>query len=119
AEIEAAKQHLMFDEHVLVDTRTGALYRGTFVPDEDIARVWGRAARGEVLAGGDRASLRRWITHERIEGAILGASRQTIEGAFLRGELEGMLRTFLQSRGVSQRHIDAMLAEEVRPIQPF
>jgi hypothetical protein len=119
AQVEAAKRNLMLDEHILVDNTTGALYRARFEPFEDIARLWGRAARGERLADADREFLRRLVRHEQSEGAILGASQRTLERAFLRGELEGNLRTFLQSRGWNQARIDRMLAVEPRPMTPY
>jgi len=119
AEVEAAKRNLMLDEHILVDNTTGALYRGRFEPFEDVASLWSRATRGERLAEADRQFLRRLIRHEQTEGAILRSSSETLEQAFLRGELEGRLRTFLQSSGWSGSKIDAMLAVEPRPVTPY
>jgi len=118
AEVEAAKRNLMLDEHVLVDNATGALYRGRFEPYEEVARLWGRAARGEILGEADRAFLRRLVRHEHAEGAILSLSGRTLEQPFLRGELEASMRTFLQSRGWNQARIDAMLRVEPRPMTP-
>lgn len=119
AEVEAAKRNLMFDEHILVDDVTGALYRWRFAPFEDIANLWGRAARGEALTEADRQFLRSLIRHEQAEGAILSASGRTLEQAFLRGELERRLRTFLQSKGWNQAKIEQMLAAEPRPVTPY
>lgn len=117
AEVEAAKRNLMLDEHILVDSK-GALYRGQFEPQEDIVKYWGRAARGEKLSGEDKGLLRRLIKHEQVEGGILGSSRQSIEQAFLHGDLEGKLRTFLQSRGLSRDAIEHLLRNETRPVMP-
>ena len=119
AEIEAAKRNLMFDEHILVDNATGALYRARFEPFEDIARLWGRAARGEMLSASERGFLRRLVRHEHAEGALLSASGRTLEQAFLRGELEGQLRTFLRTLGWDASRINQMLAAEPMPITPY
>jgi hypothetical protein len=118
AEVEAAKRNLMFDEHILVDNTTGALYRGRFEPFKDIAEVWGRAARDEATQA-ERQFLRRLVRHEQAEGAILSTSRQTLEQAFLRGGLEGRLRTFLQSKGFNQAKIEQLIAVEPKPITPY
>jgi hypothetical protein len=119
AEIEAAKRNLMLDEHIMVDNVTGALYRGRFEPFSNIARLWGRAARGETLSQAERRFLRRLVRHEHAEGALLSSSGRTLEQAFLRGELEGRLRTFLQSLGWNQARINRMLAVEPMPITPY
>ncbi len=116
AEVEAAKRNLMFDEHILVDDATGALYRGRFTPDEEIARVWSRAARGEAV---DRGFLQRLIRHEQAEGALLGSTGRQLENAFLRGGLEVQFRRFLQSRGWNQARIEGLLAVEPRPMTPY
>ena len=108
----------MLDEHILVDN-SGALYRGRFEPFEEVARVWGRAARGGALADGERDFLRRLVRHEGAEGAILSVSGQSLEQAFLHGGLEGNLRTFLQSRGWNRARIDGMLANEPQPMTPY
>jgi hypothetical protein len=118
AEVEVAKRNLMLDEHILVDA-SGALYRGRFDPFEEIARVWGRAARGEGLSEADAAFLRRLVRHEHAEGAILSGSARTLEQAFLRGELQGQLVTFLRSKGWNQARIEHMLASEPQPITPY
>jgi hypothetical protein len=118
-EVEAAKRNLMLDEHILVDNN-GALYRGRFEPFQEIANVWGRAARGEPLTEADRLFLSRLIRHEGAEGALLSAaSGRTLEQAFLRGALEGQLRTFLQARGWNAARIEHLLAVESRPITPY
>jgi hypothetical protein len=119
AEVAAAKRNLMFDEHILVDNATGALYRGRFDPFEEIARLRGRVARGEALTEADRQFLRRLVRHDQAEGALLSASGRTLEQAFLRGELEGRLRTFLQSSGWNQARIDGMLVGKPRPMTPY
>jgi hypothetical protein len=116
AEVEAAKRNLMFDEHILVDDVTGALYRGRFTPDEEIARVWSRAARGEAV---DRGFLQRLIRHEQAEGALLSSTGRQLENAFLRGGLEVQFRRFLQSRGWDQARIEGLLAVEPRPMTPY
>ena len=118
AEVEAAKRNLMLDEHILVDD-TGGLYRGRFTPYEDVARLWARAARGEALADADRSFMQRLVKHEFAEGRILGSDGRTLEEAFLRGELEGKLRTFLQSRGWKATKIDGMLKNTPMPITPY
>lgn len=118
AEVEAAKRNLMLDEHILVDN-AGALYRSRFEPFEEAASVWGRAARGEPLANADREFLKRLVKHEQVEGAILSSQARTLEQAFLRRELEGNLRTFLQSRNIPQGVIDNILRTEPRPMTPY
>lgn len=119
AEVEAAKRNLMLDEHILVDNTTGALYRARFDPFEEVATIWGRAARGEALSQTERDFLRRLVRHEHAEGALLSASGPALEHAFLRGELEGRLQTFLRSLGWNQTRIDRMLAVEPHPITPY
>jgi hypothetical protein len=120
AEVEAAKRNLMYDEHILVDDQTGALYRGQFESLPDIANVWGRAARGERLAREQREFLRNLIRHEHAEGELLrAASGRTLEQAFFRGELEGKLRMFLKSQGWDEGKIAAMMANEPRPVTPY
>jgi len=119
AEVEAVKRHLFLDEHILVDN-TGALYRGRFADEfEDVARAWGRAARGEPLAQADQQFLSRLVRHELTEGTLLGTSERTLEQAFLRGELEGSLRTFLKSKGQSEAVINNILAGEPKPVTPY
>jgi hypothetical protein len=118
AEVEAAKRNLMFDEHLLVDN-AGALYRGRFTPFDEVARVWGRAARGERLAEAERDFLRRLVRHEQAEGAFLSAYGRTLEQAFLRRELDGLLERFLQSRGWNQARIRNLMASEPRPVTPY
>lgn len=119
AEVEAAKRHLMFDEHLLLDNMTEVLYRGRFDPWDDIADVWGRTARGEPLNASDRNFLRRLIRHEHLEGSILSTSSRTLEQAFLYGGLEGPLRTALRSAGWSRQAIDSLIASESTPITPY
>ena len=109
----------MLDEHILVDDVTGALYRGRFEPFPDVAKVWGQAARGEAVKQADREFLGRLIRHETAEGALLADKGQSLEQAFLRGELEGHLKTFLQSKGWSPAKIAQNLASESRPITPY
>ena len=118
AEVELAKRHLMLDEHIMVDN-AGALYRGRFDPFEDVARVWGRAARGEELTAGDRQFLNQLVRHEHAEGALLSASSRTLEQAFLRGELAGRLRAFLHSKGWTETAISRLLAAEPMPVTPY
>jgi hypothetical protein len=118
AQVAAAKEHFMFAEHVLVDD-TGALVRGRFDAYEDVAKIWGRAAKGEALNEADRAFLRKLVVHEQVEGSILSTSAQTLEQAFLSGQLETNLRTFLRSKGVTAEKIDAMMALEPKPVTPY
>ena len=100
AEVEAAKRHLMFDEHILVDNQTGALYRGKFEPFEEISNVWSKAARGDSLSSAEKEFMKKLVRHEEAEGALLSAaSGRQLEQAFFRGELEGRLRTFLHGIG--------------------
>lgn len=47
------------------------------------------------------------------------SSWRTPESAFLRGELEGQLRRFLQSQGWDESKIAAMLEKENKPITPY
>ena len=120
AEVEAAKNHLMFDEHVLVDNDTYEVFRGRFEPDEQIAKVWERAARGETLAKADIDFLHRLIRHEQAEGAILAASSTTLRRDFIEGTLEGKLRTALVSSGKwDAAAIDRMLDLENKPVTPY
>jgi len=119
AEVEAVKRHLFFDEHVLVDG-SGALYRGRWADEfEDVARAWGRAARGEPLSQADQQFLSRLVRHELAEGTLLGSSERTLEQAFLRGELEGSLRTFLRSKGKTEAEITNMLTNQPQPLTPY
>src|SRR6201999_4016757 len=68
AEVEAAKRNLMLDEHILVDNQSGSLYRGRFDPFEEIASVWGKAARGEALTQAQKDFLKKLVRHEQAEG---------------------------------------------------
>ena len=119
AEVEAAKRNLMLDEHILVDNQTSALFRGRFEPFAEIAGPWARAARGEALSQADREFLKRLVRHEHAEGALLRAASGRLEQAFFRGELEGQLRTFLQSLGWDQAKIARLLAVEPKPVTPY
>lgn len=118
AEVEAAKRNLMLDEHILVDD-TGVLYRGRFDAYEDVANIWGRAARSEALSDADKLFLQRLVRHEFAEGRLLGSNGRSLEEAFLRGELEGKLRDFLSSRGWSASKITKLLADEPKPVTPY
>jgi hypothetical protein len=117
AEVEAAKRHFMLDEHILVDG-AGQLYRGRFVADARDARIWLAASQGRRLAAEDLQHLRQLVRHEVGEAAVLGSQARTIEGAFVRGELEGMLRRFL-GQHMSPSTVEATMALETRPIMPF
>jgi hypothetical protein len=119
AEVEAAKRHLMLDEHLLVDN-AGALYRGRFDPYKELADAWGKAARGERLTQVDRKLLKDLVKHEFAEGTLMsGASGRTLEQAFLHEGLEGSLRTFLRSKGETEAQITKLLAMEPRPMTPY
>jgi hypothetical protein len=119
AEVELCKRNLMFNEHILVDDVTGIMYRGRFTPFSEVATIWGRAARGEVLKGSDLQFLRKLVRHERFEGALLNANGRTLEQAFLHGNLEGLLRTFLRSKGKNKAMIDDLISKEPKPITPY
>lgn len=119
AEVEAVKRHLMLDEHIMVDG-TGALYRGRFDPWKELADVWAKAARGEPLAQADRKLLNALVHHEFTEATLMsGASGRSLEQAFLRGELDGMLKTFLRSKGKSEEIINNILANPPGPVTPY
>jgi hypothetical protein len=106
--------------HMLVD-EDGEVYRGRFEPDDEIAKVWGKAADGKRLDDDDRAYLHRIVRHEYEEGDIMsGKSRQSLEEAFFRNELEGMLRKFLTEKsGLSPERVDITMRQETKPVQPF
>jgi hypothetical protein len=116
-EVAAARQHFMLDEHILVDAN-GGLYRGRFEAFAEDARLWLNAARGRPVAASDVAYLRRLVRHEVVEAGALAGQRRLIEQAFIRGELEGMLRQFL-GRHLPPARVEAILAQETRPIMPF
>ena len=116
-EVEAAKRHFMLDEHILVD-EAGQAYRGRFVADAEDGRLWLSAARGRRLAPGDIARLRRLIVHEAGEARVLAGQLRTLEDAFVRRELEGMLRRFL-ARHLSPAQVEVIMRQETRPIMPF
>jgi hypothetical protein len=119
AEVEAVKRHLMLDEHIMVDG-TGALYRGRFDPWKEFADVWAKAARGEQLAQADRKLLTALVHHEFTEGTLMsGASGRSLEQAFLRGELDGMLKKFLRSTGKTEAIINNILANPPGPVTPY
>lgn len=120
AEVRAAKHHLMERVHILVDD-DGEVYRGRFKPFDDIAEVWGKAADGKALDKADRAFLHRIVRHEYEEGDIMsGESRQSLEEAFFRNELEGMLRKFLlEKSGLSPERVAITMSQETKPVMPF
>jgi hypothetical protein len=116
-EVAAARQHLMFDEHILVDAN-GGLFRGRFEAFDTDARLWLNVTQGRAVAASDVAYLRRLIRHEVVEAGALAGQRRLLEQAFVRGELEGMLRQFLRQH-MSAEAVERILAQEIRPIQPF
>ena len=120
AEVQAAKRHLMFDEHILVDNQ-GLLYRGRFTTYEETATPWTNAARsGGNLTKVDREYLTKLIRHEVTEGGILGGREaQTLEGLFVQRRLEEKLRNLLRSRGWSQERIARLFKTEPRPVTPY
>lgn len=116
-QVAAARQHFFLDEQILVDD-AGALYRSRFVPYDRDARIWLQAGRGTVPAAEDLTHLRRLIRHESVEAAAMAAQGRTLEQAFLRGELEGMLRRLL-SQHMPPDRVAHTMTSETRPIMPF
>jgi hypothetical protein len=115
-EVAAAKQHFMIDEHVLVDN-AGQAFRSRFVADARDGRIWLNAAQGRHLPAEEVTHLRRLVRHELVEGRVLANQLRTLEQAYVRHELEGLLRQFL-SRHLPPDRVRALLASETRPIMP-
>jgi hypothetical protein len=121
--IAKAKQHLMFDKHILLDARTGELRRGVFDaydPGEDMGiAAWKKIAEGKQPSPDEVEQLKRLIIHEEGEAKILKSDYEAIETLFKRGQLETHLRTFLKRAGVKDEMIDYMIEAESKPIQPY
>ena len=120
--VDKAKQHFMFEKHILVDAETGQLYRGTFEPydpSEDIGvAAWEKIVRGEKPSQNEIERLKHLIIHEAGESKILKSDYEAIEILFKRGQLEDHLRNYLQRAGVKENMINIMIEMEVKPIQP-
>jgi hypothetical protein len=114
-EVAAAKQHFMFDEHILVDNETGELFRGRFEAYPEDAARWLSVARGETE---HVPYLRRLLLHEHTEASILRGEKRLLYDKFASGELENHLVTYLKTQGVEQSTIDNMLKID-RPITPY
>jgi hypothetical protein len=121
--VTQAKQHLMFDKHILVDQDTRELYRGTFTPfspKEDFAiAVWQKIVDGETPSLDEISELKRLINHEAGESKILKSDYVSIEILFQRGLLEDHLRQYFRRNGKSEDYINTILKNEIRPMPPF
>ena len=121
--VTKAKQHFMFEKHILVDAKTGELCRGRFDaydPSEDMGvAAWKKIVEGKKPSLDELESLKRLINHEQGESKILQSDYKAIETLFKRGQLEDHLRNFLKRAGVREGVINSMIDVEVKPIQPY
>jgi len=119
-EVAQAKQHFMFEKHILVDPETGNLYRGRFEPYDDVAETWGKVVNGKPLSPDEIDYMRRLIKHEHAEAQHMQLNRETLDNAFRKGKVEELLRNFLANeKRWEQAKIDRMLALESKPITPY
>ena len=107
----------MFDEHILVDNVTGKLFRGGFETFKEDAKLWLKFAAGKPITSKELSYMTRLINHEWAEGLRL--TNRTLEQAFVKGELAGMLIKYLKAMGKNTEQITDLLKKSPRPITPY
>ena len=118
AEVEAAKRNLMLDEHILSTTRPARCSAGDSSRSRNCRALGSCRARGGAEPGRPRVPQTPRTPRAR-RGRAPEAASGRLEQAFFRGELEGQLRTFLQSLGWDQAKIARLLAVEPKPVTPY
>ena len=117
-EVRQARNHLFFDEHILVDNK-GEIFKSRFVDTfEDIRDNWLKFARNETVAYKEIVWMKKLILHEHEEWRIM--KNELIEELFKKNELENHLRRFLKDvKGWEQKRINEMLNIESKPVTPY